>query len=330
MPEIRKDPVFGRWVIIASERGRRPNQFRPAGAEGPHACPFCPGQEKETPPSIYTLPDGEGPGWRLRVVLNKYPALTYQGTAANVADGMYDRMDGVGSHEVVIETPQHDLELEDMPVSAVADILKTFILRAGEIKKDPRVKYIMIFKNSGSGAGASLAHPHSQIIAMPMVPIRVVQEIDGALAYREENGECVFCDILSQETGIKKRVVGENANFLSITPYASRFPFETWILPKKHESHFERMAPELARDLAAIVKGTIKKLHASLEGVAYNLIVHSMPVQESAAEYYHWHIEIMPKLNHVAGFEWGTGFYINTVSPEDAAEMMNTGKKCKL
>jgi len=329
-PEIRKDPVFGRWVIVASERGLRPNEFKPGGPELGHVCPFCPGHEEETPPPVYTLRNGEGGDWRLRVVLNKYPALAAGGSAANVPDGMYEHMDGIGSHEVVIDTPFHDRQLEDMPVRDVADIFRTFILRANEIKKDPGVKYIMIFKNFGQHAGASLAHPHSQIIAMPMVPIRVVTEIDGARAYSEKNGRCVFCDIVREETGFRKRVVGENDNFLAITPYASRFSFETWILPKKHESHFERMESGLAEDLASIVKGTIGKLHSALEGIAYNLIVHSMPVQDREAGHYHWHIEIMPKFNHMAGFEWGTGFYINTVSPEDAAEMMNSGKKFKI
>ncbi|MFA6435080.1 MAG: galactose-1-phosphate uridylyltransferase [Elusimicrobiales bacterium] len=341
MPEIRKDPVFGRWVIIASERGLRPNEFRGGpGPENPYNCPFCPGHESETPPSIYTLyADGaenakaqkqKEPDWRLRVVLNKYPALVARGRVGSVADGMYDRMDGIGSHEVVIETPCHDRQLEDMSVSGIADIFKTFVLRVNEIKKDPGIKYVMIFKNFGRNAGASLAHPHSQLIAMPMAPIRVVQEIDGAEAYREENGDCVFCDILRQETVYKKRVVGENAGFLAITPYASRFSFETWILPKKHESHFENMPPELAVDLAAIVKSTIGKLHVTMEDLSYNLIVHTMPVQDPAVEHYHWHIELMPKLSLVAGFEWGTGFYINTVSPEDAAWMLNSAKKYKL
>ena len=326
---------------MASERGLRPNDFKGAATpENPHNCPFCPGNEDETPPSIYTLYSESVKGvkkqkhkkqdWRLRVVLNKYPALITQGRGASMADGMYDHMDGIGSHEVVIETPRHDQQLEDMPVSEIAGIFKTFILRVNAIKKDPRIKYVMIFKNFGRNAGASLAHPHSQIIAMPMAPIRVAQEIDGARAYREENGDCVFCDILRQEIESKKRVVGENDNFLAITPYASRFAFETWILPKKHESHFERTAPGLTRDLAAIVKSTIGKLHVSMADLAYNLVVHSMPVQDPASEHYHWHIEIMPKLSMVAGFEWGTGFYINTVLPEEAAELMNSGKKYKI
>jgi len=261
--------------------------------------------------------------------------LGYGRTAAgkvggSVADGMYDRMDGIGSHDVVIETPRHDRQLEDMSVPEIADIFRTFILRVNELKKDPRIKYVMIFKNFGRNAGASLAHPHSQIVAMPMTPIRVAQEIAGAKKYREDRGVCVFCDILRQETRYKKRVVGETGNFLAVTPYASRFTFETWIIPKKHQSHFERMAPGLAADLAGIVKNTVGKLRASVEELSYNLIVHTMPLRDRAAGHYHWHIEIMPKLSRAAGFEWGTGFYINTVSPEDAAEMMNKGKKYKV
>jgi UDPglucose--hexose-1-phosphate uridylyltransferase len=335
MPEIRKDPVFGRWVIIASERGLRPNEFRADGGSGSAAnCPFCPGNERKTPPAIYTVygkgakaQRRKGRDWRLRVVLNKYPALVSRGAADAAADGIYDRMNGIGSHEVVIETPRHDRQLEDLPVREIADVFKTFIVRAGEMKKDPRIKYVMIFKNFGRNAGASLSHSHSQLIAMPIPPIRVAQEIEGAAAYMKKNGSCVFCDILRQEMRYGKRVVGENGDFLAVTPYASRFSFETWILPKKHESHFERMEPGSALGLAAIVKGVIGKLRASMDSFSYNLIIHSMPVQDPPAAHYHWHIEIMPKLSQAAGFEWGTGFYINTVSPEDAAKMMNKGKK---
>ncbi|MCM2268050.1 MAG: galactose-1-phosphate uridylyltransferase [Elusimicrobiales bacterium] len=328
MPEIRKDPVFGRWVIIASERGLRPNEFR-AGQEAGYACPFCAGHEDLTPPEIYSLP-GPGKGWRLRVVRNKYPALEAGGSVENRRSGIYNRMDGMGFHEVVIETPDHGTLLEQMPEESVADVVRTFKLRVGEIKKDPRIKYVMIFKNHGRNAGASLLHPHSQIIAMPMAPLRVMQEIEGAADYHRERGTCVFCDIVREELEFKRRVVAENADFLAVTPYASRFSFETWILPKRHVSHFEEMPDAQAGALAAALKTTLGKLAASLPELSYNLIVHTMPVQEPAAEHYHWHIEIMPKLTHVAGFEWGTGFYINTVSPEDAAEILNSGRRFKL
>jgi UDPglucose--hexose-1-phosphate uridylyltransferase len=331
MPEIRKDPVFGRWVIIASERGLRPNEFRPgAGPDGKgYVCPFCPGNEALTPPAIYSLP-GEAGSWRLRVVRNKYPALVSEGVSGNTRDGIYDRMDGMGFHEVVIETPGHDQALEDLPEEGVADVLKTFVFRMRELKKDPRIKYVMIFKNHGRNAGASLLHPHSQIISMPMAPLRAMQEIEGAADYHAERGTCVFCDIVKEETAFKRRIVGENADFLAVAPYASRFSFEIWILPKAHASHFEEMPAALAQSLAGLLKASLKKLSATLPDLSYNLIVHTMPVQDAAAEHYHWHIEIMPKLSHVAGFEWGTGFYINTVSPEDAADMLNSGKKYRV
>ena len=327
MPEIRKDPVFGRWVIIASERGLRPNEFH--GKPGDHVCPFCPGNEELTPPAIYTLPGAAG-GWRLRVVRNKYPALVSEGTSDNRRDGIYDRMDGMGIHEVVIETPEHGRLLEELSDEAVSDVIKTYMLRVREIKKDPRIKYVMIFKNHGRNAGATLMHPHSQIIAMPMAPLRVMQEIDGAADYHIGRGTCVFCDIVKEEIAFKKRVVAENSSFLAVTPYASRFSFETWILPKKHFSHFENIPDTEAGALAGVLKTALSKLSASLPDLSYNLILHTMPVADPEAQHYHWHIEIMPKLTHVAGFEWGTGFYINAVSPEAAAEILNSGKQYKV
>ncbi|MDA8242771.1 MAG: galactose-1-phosphate uridylyltransferase [Elusimicrobia bacterium] len=326
MPEIRKDPVFGRWVIIASERGLRPNEFRQSPGPGGYICPFCPGNEDLTPPTIYSLP-GKASGWRLRVVRNKFPALVADAAAGSRRDGIYDSMDGMGFHEVVIETPEHGRVLEELPAEEIADVARAWMLRLREIKKDPRIKYVMIFKNHGRNAGASLQHPHSQIIAMPMAPLRVQQEIDGAADYHDERGTCVFCDVAREEAASGRRVVGENADFLAVTPYASRFSFETWILPKAHRSHFEDAPEGEAATLAAMLKSTLGKLSASLGDLSYNLILHTMPVQDPAAEHYHWHIEIMPKLSHVAGFEWGTGFYINTVSPEEAADVLNSGKK---
>ena len=331
MPEIRKDPVFGRWVIVAAQRGQRPNEFLapPVEGGGVYSCPFCAGAEGQTPPAVYSLP-GKNGSWRLRVVGNKYPALVSEGSTDSRHEGIYDSMDGVGSHEVVIETPEHGLRLEEMSPDAVTDVIKTFILRMREIKKDPRIKYVMIFKNHGRNAGASLAHPHSQIVAMPMTPLRVVQEINGAEQYRLERGSCVFCDIVKEEVASGKRVVAENAGFVAVTPYASRFAFETWILPKKHLSHFEESSDALAADLAGVLKTALGKLSVTLSDLSYNLIVHTTPVRDPASGHYHWHIEIMPKLSHVAGFEWGTGFYINAVSPEEAAGMLNAGRKFKL
>jgi UDPglucose--hexose-1-phosphate uridylyltransferase len=332
MPEIRKDPVFGRWVIIASERGLRPNEFKIASdnGSGVYKCPFCPGNEELTPPTVYSLPAAGAAGWRLRVIRNKYPALVPGRNGGGQTDGIYNRMDGIGSHEVLIENSRHDLRLEEMEAEAIADVMRTLIHRTREIKKDTGVKFVMIFKNHGMNAGASLAHPHSQIIALPMVPIRVAEEIIGAGHYLQEKGACVFCDILKEETRFKNRVVAENNNFLAIEPYASRFSFETWLLPKTHLSHFEDMPEAQVPDLASILKNVLCKLYATLPDLSYNLVVHTMPAQTPEEPHYHWHIEIMPKISQVAGFEWGTGFYINTVPPEDAAAMLNEGKEYKL
>ena len=329
MPEIRKDPVFGRWVIIASERGLRPNEFLAAGEEAGYACPFCPGNENLTPPTLYSLPGSDG-SWRQRVVGNKYPALVPEGTTDSRGDGVYNRSDALGYHEVVVETPEHGRSLEQLPVEAVTEVLKTFALRVREMKKDKRMKHVLIFKNHGRNAGASLLHPHSQIIAMPMAPLRVTQELDGAAAYHKERGSCVYCDIVAAELAFKKRVVAENSSFLVVAPYASCFSFELCVLPKKHLSHFEDLPETGAGALAEVLRTALGKLSASLPDLAYNLIVHTMPVQEPEAAHYHWHIEITPKLTRVAGFEWGTGFYINTVSPEEAAEILNSGKKYKV
>lgn len=336
MPEIRKDPVFGRWVIMASERGLRPNEFLAAGEEAGYTCPFCPGNEHLTPPTLYSLSGqrlkgaAAAGGWRLRVVGNKYPALVSAGSAESSREGIYTSMDALGFHEVVVETPEHGRPLEQLPAEAVSDVVKTFMRRVREMKKDPRIKHVLIFKNHGRNAGASLLHPHSQIIAMPLAPLRVTQEIEGAAAHHRERGACVYCDIVAAELAFKKRVVAENGSFAAVTPYASCFPFETWILPKKHLSHFEEMPEVEAPALAETLKTALGKLSVSLPDLAYNLIVHTMPVQEPEAGHYHWHIEITPKLTRVAGFEWGTGFYINTVSPEEAAEILNSGKKYKI
>lgn len=333
MPEIRKDPVFGRWVIIAQDRGARPNQFRNLDTvlKKIHNCPFCPGNEKQTPRAVYFVPDEKNNHrWKIRVVPNKYPALVSEGKILLHKEGIYEKVDGTGFHEVVIETPNHSEQLEDMDMSHVNQIFETYIKRMVEMKKDSRAKYIMIFKNYGEKAGASLFHSHSQIIAMPLIPIRVLQEIQGAKHYFKQKKKCVFCEIIKNETLISKRIIGENKDFVAIEPYASRFSFETWILPRKHLSHFEYIDISCISNLSGIVKKVLGKLKISLKNLSYNFIIHSMPVQWNRVGYYHWHIEIMPKLSHLAGFEWGTGFYINIVPPEKAAKILNKGEKYKL
>ncbi len=329
MPEIRRDPVSGRWTIVASSRNERPSDFASGKiSKSKKNCPFCPGNENQTPPETYSVKYPKENNWRLRVVPNKFPALvSSEGAESFEGGGLYKKMAGRGVHEVIIETPEHFRQMHEMKEETISEVFKCFALRIREIKKDKKIKYIMIFKNYGRHAGASLAHPHSQLIAMPMVPMRVANELEGAKTYFSQNSACVFCDIIKEETAFKKRIVAENEAFIAVNPYASRFTFETWILPKKHLSHLENTNEDDFKNLAKVLRSTLQKINHSLGDTAYNILIHTMPAQEAASLFYHWHIEIMPKFSHMAGFEWGTGFYINTVSPERAAEILNSGKK---
>ncbi len=229
-------------------------------------------------------------------------------------------MDGLGAHEVIIETDDHAKQLEDLDDQRIQDVFWAFRDRSVDLKKDLRFEYIMVFKNRGTAAGASLAHPHSQLIATPMVPIRVKQEMRGADDYYEQKGRCIFCDIIHQEQKEKVRVVDENEDFIAITPFASRFPFEMWVLPKRHSSDYEEIKKPEVVHLGRLVKSVIGRLNGVLDRPAYNFIIHTSPTKSNNLKHYHWHIELMPKLTQTAGFEWGTGFYINPTPPERAAE----------
>jgi UDPglucose--hexose-1-phosphate uridylyltransferase len=331
MPELRRDPVHGRWVIISTERGRRPSDFiteeqRPIGG----FCPLCEGNEDKTPPEIIAFRNNgtppNGPGWSLRVVSNKFPALRIEGELNREGEGIYDKMNGLGAHEVVIETPQHHETLSTLPLHAVKDVLWAYRERMADLRRDERLRYVLVFKNHGMAAGASLEHSHSQIIALPIVPTWVNEEIEGGRNYFQYKDRCVFCDIIRQELHQKNRLIAENQDFISIAPFASRFPFETWILPKTHYPSFEHMKPPLYERAAQILSDTLRRLHQVLNDPPYNYIIHTSSFSGLEKDYYHWHFEIMPKLTKVAGFEWGTGFYINPTPPEDAAHYLREEK----
>ncbi|MGA2466721.1 MAG: galactose-1-phosphate uridylyltransferase [Thermodesulfobacteriota bacterium] len=331
MPELRRDPIHGRWVIISTERGRRPSDFvteerRPIGG----FCPLCEGNEDKTPPEIIAFRDNgtspNTPGWTLRVVSNKFPALRIEGELNREGEGIYDKMNGLGAHEVVIETPRHYETLITLPLKAVENVLWAYRERMTDLKRDQRLRYVLVFKNHGVSAGASLEHSHSQIIALPIVPKRVSEEIEGSKNYFQYKDRCVFCDIIRQELQQKNRLIIENQAFLSIAPFASRFPFETWILPKTHYPSFEHMESPLYGQAAQILSETLHRLHQVLNDPPYNYILHTSSFSELDNDHYHWHFEIMPKLTKVAGFEWGTGFYINPTPPEEAAQYLREAK----
>lgn len=324
MPELRKDPVVGRWVIISTERARRPTDFqrdpvRPRGGD----CVFCVGNESKTPPEIMAIrpPGGEpnGPGWSYRVVPNKFPALRIEGDLEPSGEGLFDRMNGVGAHEVVIETPDHDATLGTMPVDALADVLLVFRDRMLDLKKDPRLEYALVFKNHGEAAGASLEHPHSQLIATPIIPIMVMEELEGSARYWQMKERCVWCDIVRQEQRSRQRVILEGHGFVALAPFAPRFPFETWILPVRHRAAFEESEVDELRGLATILGEFMRSLAHTLNEPPFNFMLHTAPLHQTSLDYFHWHLEIIPKLTQVAGFEWGSGFFINPLPPESAA-----------
>ena len=329
MPELRKDPVVDRWVIFASGRSLRPSDFVSASetenGERP-PCPFCYGNEEHTPPELLAYRDRgttpNGVGWRTRVVPNKFPALRVEGVLERRGEGIYDRMNGVGAHEVIVESPQHDKELSELPVEDVERVLTAYRERMTDLKNDLRLRYILLFKNHGERAGASLAHGHSQLIATPIIPQVIAEELEGSRRHFDLKERCVFCDMIDHELRGRKRLVLENDRYLSIEPFAPRAPFETWILPKRHVSAFEEAEPGEYRHLADILKETLGRIRRALNRPHYNYVLHTAPCREPRLDHYHWHMEILPKRNPLAGFEWGSGFYINPTPPEEAAEYL--------
>jgi UDPglucose--hexose-1-phosphate uridylyltransferase len=328
MPELRRDPITGEWVVIASERSRRPSDFssHSPGREVQEGatCPFCPGNEAMTPPEImaFRQPGSQrnGPGWWVRVVPNKFPALGIEGDLNKTGQGMYDWMNGVGAHEVVIETPEHEKHPAFLDPRQIEDMLWAYRARYLDLKRDPRLKYILVFRNYGRVAGASLNHPHSQLVATPMIPGVISAELDGARRYMSYRDRCAFCDIVRQETDEGTRLIAENEHFIAFEPYASKAPFETWLMPRRHAASFASISAEEQAGFAAILGETLRRLHVCLEDPPYNYNIHTAPCDSDEMDEYHWHLTISPRLTIAAGFEMGTGIYINVTAPELAAE----------
>ncbi|MDT8317830.1 MAG: galactose-1-phosphate uridylyltransferase [bacterium] len=332
MPELRKDPILERWVIISTERHKRPTDFSldPLPESKGGFCPFCSGNEDKTPHEIFAIANNnrqpDTKGWALRVVPNRFPVLTIEGDLTKEGEGLYDKISGIGAHEVIIETPDHNDSLAVISLPQFINVLSSYRSRISDLKKDSRFKYALIFKNHGMAAGASLEHSHSQLIALPIVPKRVSEELEGSKKHYDFKDRCIYCDIIHQELANSERVVAENEDFIVISPFAPKSPFETWILPKKHSAVYEHIRDEELKPLAAIFSETMKRLDKVLGSHPYNFVLHNSPFGMKDREYYHWHFEIMPKLTKTAGFEWGSGFYINPTSPEEAASLLKEAK----
>jgi len=340
MSELRKDPLGDRWVIIAAERGRRPDDFHktvsePAAAGGA-SCPFCAGNEAKTPAETWAIRPGDGgpntPGWQVRVVPNKFPALGIEGDVERRGLGIFDYMSGIGAHEVVIESPRHDWRMDEAPLDEIERVIRAYQARLTDLYGDPRFHYVVIFRNYGATAGASLSHPHSQLIAVPITPKRAKDKLAAARDYYGRKERCIFCDIVNQELMLGDRVVLDHEHFVVMTPFASRFPFELAIYPKQHQDDLRMLSEEMRYAFAEILRESLHYLGHALGDPAYNFIINTAPnpiPRPGKPEYwgtlavdYHWHVEILPRVTRVAGFEWGTGFYINPVAPEDAARFL--------
>jgi UDPglucose--hexose-1-phosphate uridylyltransferase len=335
MPELRKDPVVGRWVIISTERAKRPSDFvmeEQKAVEKP--CPFCEGNEQQTPPEILAIREPNtkpnGPGWHVRVVPSIAPVLRIEGNLDRRGHGMYDIMNGIGAHEIVIETPGHISNLCDLTQEQIARMITAYCERIIDLQKDKRFKYVLLFKNYGVIAGAGIVrHSRSQLIATPVTPQRVKEELTVAKTYYDYKERCLFCDIIKQEIDTGKRVVADMGGFLVYAPFASRFPFELAILPREHSCDFFTLKKAQIESLAGVMKIVFCKLRKALNDPPFNFILHTAPFRTPRAGYwrsiefdYHWHLEVMPRLTKVAGFEWGSGFYINPTPPEEAANYL--------
>lgn len=334
MPEMRQDPTTKEWVVIASERAKRPDQFRKQeGIEartraGERLCVFCPGNELLTPEEVFALRDSGNrnePGWRVRVVPNKFAAFT-PGEKLQRRDygRFFHAASASGHHEVIIETPDHDQILSLMSDQQILELIDTYRHRYIALREDPRVKLILLFRNHGPQAGTSLMHPHSQLVATPIIPVRIRQKYEVAIRHYDDTGRCLYCDVVAAEREAGKRIVLETAHYVVFEPFASEVPFETWIAPKHHNSCFARIGFDESMELASVLQRICRALYDALDNPDFNLIVHTAPVEDENKPYFLWHIEIHPRLTTPAGFELGTGIYINTAIPEDTAQYLKS------
>lgn len=326
MPELRQNLITRDWVIIATERARRPDEFasREPSARSSESyksdCPFCPGNERLAPEEKFREPVSGS--WKVRVVPNKFPALMERGEPVRRIEGIYRSMSAVGFHEVIIDHPHHDTTLALMPPEEVAEVLRAYKVRSLEIRKDPRIEAVIIFKNHGLGAGTSIEHPHSQLAATPIVPNQIRKRIEEAIRYLDDNGECVFCRTLTDELSAGSRIIHTSGRFAAFIPYAALSPFHTWIFPRRHCSSFEQITDDELADLASVLRIVLAKLFRGLNDPDYNFSIRTNPTREPESEYFHWYLSIIPRVTKTAGFELGSGMFINVGLPEESAEFL--------
>ncbi|MDA8431437.1 MAG: galactose-1-phosphate uridylyltransferase, partial [Nitrospiraceae bacterium] len=326
--ELRKDPLLGRWIAVLS-RPKSPSDYTVAADDNTEAsCMLCAGREKETLAEIMSLP-GKGREWATRVIPHFSPVFQVEGDLGRRGEGMYDKMNSIGANEIIVESPEHLVRPEEMGLEQMCKVVATYKARMADLERDPRLRYTLIYKNSGREAGAVFSHPVSYLASTPIIPKRVKEELDGAKQYFAYKERCIFCDILREELRAGSRVILETRHFIAFCPFASKFPFESWILPQQHRCAFQDITAEEIDDLALILSAVIKKLRAAFPGLPFNYYIHSAPNRiprkdhwHTLGEDFHWHVEIIPRLLRTSGFEWGSGFYILPTSPEDASKYL--------
>lgn len=335
MAVLRRDPLSHGWVILTDDAQFVRESLRVEVPQLPaDECPFCPGHEDRTPPEVAAYrPQGSapnGPGWTVRSVPNQSALMHIEGKFDRKGEGLYDMMNAIGAHEVIVESPEHGARFCDHSPGKLAEIVGMWRDRFVDLTKDTRFRYIQVFRNYKAGAGAQLPHPNSQLIALPVVPRWVREEIDQAIEYWTLKERCIFCDMVAQDRG-GPRAIYENEYFVVIAPFASKFPYEVWFYPRDHSHQFSALTDDAREALADALHVVLPALANTLSDPPYNLIVHSAPVQPEKRyhgarhkldDFYHWHIELLPRVSMATGFEYGTGFYVNPVMPEDAARQL--------
>lgn len=326
MSELRQNMATKEWVIIATERARRPREFvatgkRPLADLPVHdaTCPFCPGNEEA---SLESLRIPEVGAWQIRMVRNRYPALQVEGERQRTFDGVHRQINGVGYHEILVETPVHNTCFALEPPANVALALQALQMRGTMIAQDPRVDHIIYFKNHGPLAGTSLVHPHVQLMAVPVVPLSIRNRIEEARRHFDNVGECVYCAMLADEQADGARLVAVTDHFVAFVPFAAGTPFHTWIVPRRHESSFLRATAAEIADLGRMVGTVLRRLYVGLNDPDYNWIIRSEPIRDSAVDYFHWYLTIVPRVAQPAGFELGSGMFINAALPEESASFL--------
>ena len=333
MSELRKDPITGRWVIVTAGHTRRPSDFTPPPEppDNPDLCPFCEGRESIAGRELLVArshgTQANGPGWQLRVVANREPMLRVEARVGVPGETVFQAIEGLGAHEVIIETPRHGETLSTMTDDDVWRVLWAWRERIRDLKRDFRFRQFVVLKNHGTLAGARIQHSHSQLIALPVAPPLLEQELQGAARYLEHTGACVFCDIIQYEEEADRRVIAADDRSVALAPYASRAPFETWVLPRQHGAAFEDSADDVLGAVAGRLHDVLQRIDNTLLSPPFYLVLHSAPVGEEGSASFHWHIEVVPRLAPVGGLEWGSGLAVNPVAPEEAADVLRNTRK---